>query len=873
MPPVRLDPPLEAIVPWSQRWWKLSFRSPGVYLDAMTEMRDQLTRVVHGDVRGPTRANAQSPVDQQQRDHRDVVTGLHLEPIVGEVLEQSVIFCWKQQAGGLAQASEDVPRAGRVLASLMTASKLTARNEQGQVIRPDEVLRHANDSRMQGGLSVVVRCMFSAVAAQLRHLHVRVQVSSSARVQDLPLTRLEPIYDARDAPHVVCHAEAAELVVHKVLVAHARCCGGKLGIAVGGPWLLREPLAPLLWPLLVEREVDGLIVVGSFVAKVIEVAVKLTKVLPRLRIRVRSETLVVLDLEALLVERRALRLEPLLEVGAGEESLALPLMVHFEQGGAKALQEPRALQQLWPDGRKQVNDEAPNMRSVVVLVRHDHDAAVAHALFCGRLVRRVAGERVQPQDLAEVHNFIDFLQAGFARIPHILQLSTERKYAEVLAAEDLQAGHREGLCRVAFREDERALVAAPATGIMGVLELLDAGQLLGALALEGPRRLSVAAAREFVLDVVDDARGLQKGVQALLRQVAGLRECGRRREQPLFPLRVELRVRDEAIHEDVEAIPYVAGCGLGVEVLALLHDSGHDLLGDAVHVGAAQRRVHAVHEAHGAGAAGAAGREADIPALIDADVRDVSVRCEPARVVLECLAGDLHAIEGDAHAGRRGGGVPDAPLQHGERVLVHEGAPRLYEVLFGGDLVLQPQLLQVGHPGDAREVARLGHGGGGVLPEAAVGHARGAAGLLFVHLGDARLARHAHVVRPAIDEVAVAAGLVGLHLEEAAEDVGKLRAEAVAAAGVALLVVVEVAPRLQLPEDHVGHEHLLTAVHLHRDAPPVVYDADARQAAVQRAAPHGASHGTAIALAGPVRVPWCHCNIHPGRAAATLRVV
>ena len=131
----------------------------------------------------------------------------------------------------------------------------------------------------------------------------------------------------------------------------------------------------------------------------------------------------------------------------------------------------------------EVDDEALDVRAVVVLVGHDHQVAVAQRLVRGRI--RVVLALLQPEDLLELRDLLVRHDGRVVGVAHVEQLAAQREDAIVVATDNGEAGDGEGLGRVTLGDDERALVAILAARLVGVVELGDAREplLLGAVGL------------------------------------------------------------------------------------------------------------------------------------------------------------------------------------------------------------------------------------------------------------------------------------------------------------------------------------------------------------------------------------------------------
>lgn len=181
----------------------------------------------------------------------------------------------------------------------------------------------------------------------------------------------------------------------------------------------------------------------------------------------------------------ATTLRPYLHNGSDE---LLHEVGHAEEGGPKLVDE--------------VDEQALDVRAVVVLVGHDHELAVAEGLVHRLFVVLLAV--LEAEDLLDVRDLLvvgDLLGRG---ITCVEELSSKREYSVAVAADNAQARDRQRLGRVSLRQDEGTVLAvALVASVVGVAELLDAHKallLLAARLLQGPGRLEGRKLKNSLLD-------------------------------------------------------------------------------------------------------------------------------------------------------------------------------------------------------------------------------------------------------------------------------------------------------------------------------------------------------------------------------------
>jgi len=175
-------------------------------------------------------------------------------------------------------------------------------------------------------------------------------------------------------------------------------------------------------------------------------------------------TFVVLDLPQVPVGRGAL---PLAVLGQAEEGELLAGARHLHDGRDELLEEVLADERR-PVVLDEVDQQALDVRAVLVLVGHDHHLAVAQALQVGRRVvvllvlqAQDLDERVDLDVLHDLHRRAPCTWGGggarshllVVGVAHVEHLAAQREDTKVVAADDAQAGDGQRLGRVALGED------------------------------------------------------------------------------------------------------------------------------------------------------------------------------------------------------------------------------------------------------------------------------------------------------------------------------------------------------------------------------------------------------------------------------------
>lgn len=197
---------------------------------------------------------------------------------------------------------------------------------------------------------------------------------------------------------------------------------------------------------------------------------------------------------------------------------------------------------------QEVDDKTLDMRTVVILVGHDHKVTVSEGIG-----RRVVVVVLQTQNLLDVLDFLVLHDLVVACLTDVEELTTKREDAEsVTALNCTDAGHCHRLGGVSFRQDQSALARVAATRPVCVIKLGDSpdtGTLRSVGLLHGLVLLELGESE----DILDDA-GLGDLLDKLLRQLALGAESRRLKSKGLLRLGVERRVLNQRVHED----PHVA---------------------------------------------------------------------------------------------------------------------------------------------------------------------------------------------------------------------------------------------------------------------------------------------------------------------------
>ena len=130
-----------------------------------------------------TGANPVRAVDQDEWQDRNIPLWFNTETVIDQVGKKRIVTGRHQPPGDLLRECRYITSRGMVLTPGGTCTKLTCRDEQIQVVRPDKMLRQVDDGRCQRRFTVVMCSMFTNVTDELRDLcKLRVKTQSEQYV-------------------------------------------------------------------------------------------------------------------------------------------------------------------------------------------------------------------------------------------------------------------------------------------------------------------------------------------------------------------------------------------------------------------------------------------------------------------------------------------------------------------------------------------------------------------------------------------------------------------------------------------------------------------------------------------------------------------
>mmetsp|Transcript_17072 Transcript_17072/g.45598 ORF Transcript_17072/g.45598 Transcript_17072/m.45598 type:complete len:203 (-) Transcript_17072:1496-2104(-) len=191
-----------------------------------------------------------------------------------------------------------------------------------------------------------------------------------------------------------------------------------------------DPLLAIVGALLVEGQVDRLAILVALPAEAQLVVLDVLEVFLCLLRSAGAQTLVVLDLPSL---ASVVLLLPSLIFVLCEESDHLAALGGLDDRGHKLLHKATLLEQVRPPKVEEIEEQALDVGTIVVLIRHDHDRAIAHLVVVTLLPER------QAEDLDNVHDLLVLRDLLLGHIADVKQLAAQWEDAILIPTNDPQA--------------------------------------------------------------------------------------------------------------------------------------------------------------------------------------------------------------------------------------------------------------------------------------------------------------------------------------------------------------------------------------------------------------------------------------------------
>mmetsp|Transcript_59322 Transcript_59322/g.130245 ORF Transcript_59322/g.130245 Transcript_59322/m.130245 type:complete len:308 (+) Transcript_59322:2227-3150(+) len=250
----------------------------------------------------------------------------------------------------------------------------------------------------------------------------------------------------------------------------------------------------------------------------------------------------------------------------------------------------------------QIDQKALDVGAIGILIRHDHDGAIAQALQLGIILF----VEVQPDDFDEVLNFLvghHLLQRSIAHVEH---LSTKWENAPLITSDDAKSGNGQRLGRVALRQNQGTFAGELPTCIIRILQLRDARQSSHATSI-GLQFLSQVNFGLGHGGHQDEVHHPTTGdlTEELLRKFTARPKFGLLGRQGLLCLRVKSRILDQTLDEDPNVVSHMVRFHIHTALdlffalrFHLLQDGLDNLIRHVGHMCPTTDGADRVHETH-----------------------------------------------------------------------------------------------------------------------------------------------------------------------------------------------------------------------------------------------------------------------------------
>lgn len=293
-----------------------------------------------------------------------------------------------------------------------------------------------------------------------------------------------------------------------------------------------------------------------------------------------------------------------------------------------------------------IDNETLDVRSICILIGHDHQVSVTKRLDA-RLI--VLGAVLETHNVNQILDFFIIDHGLVCSVANVQRLSLQREDPVVVTADNREAGHGEGLGRVPLGNDQRAIVGLGGSSQISVIKLDNPGQLalLGTTATLERQVLLVFSVGQ---DGINNIALFNLLVELSRNEALGSKVLGPR-GQEILGLAIESRVLDQTIDKDGEMVLDLVGLHLGTSLVLLLDDCNQVLcylVGNVRDMTTTFAGTNAIDKGDLLHACVLGGRDTNLPAISKLGVGDRLVDAvKHAEVVLEGLDGQLFTVQAD----------------------------------------------------------------------------------------------------------------------------------------------------------------------------------------------------------------------------------
>lgn len=161
---------------------------------------------------------------------------------------------------------------------------------------------------------------------------------------------------------------------------------------------------------------------------------------------------------------------PLFVLRHSVEAVFLLSLPYLDDRGDELDQKVRNLQQRGVEVIQEVDDQTFDMRTIVILIGHDHKVTISQTVDRG--VGLTVFQSKDLLDMGQLDVFGDLIVTGFS---HVEQFSSQRENTVVVSTNHSQTGDGESFRRVSFRQDQGTSLSVPSSSVVGIFQLDDTG--------------------------------------------------------------------------------------------------------------------------------------------------------------------------------------------------------------------------------------------------------------------------------------------------------------------------------------------------------------------------------------------------------------
>ena len=336
----------------------------------------------------------------------------------------------------------DITRRSIVLSTHESRTKLPNRRQKINVICTHECLCHGYDCTCQRCFTMVICSMLRNIANKLCNTNLSCQAALQATEENLALTGLEAVDEVRKRADIISITEVDKFIVDESRESNLTTLSNrKKTLRI----ISCQPLLAIICALLAKCERQAFI--GCIIPLVLDFVELAEPFLCFLR-RARTQSLVVLESPS----SRCNRCTPSLIFTLAEEATNLSTPRSLKKRSCERADEARA-EKRGPLRVKEIHEKTLDMRTIQILICHDHHATIAQRLQILIDLRLLKAKNLL--NGGQLFILTKLIGTDIANIEH---LTLERKDAPLFAPDDLESSNCTRCSRISLGENERTFI-------------------------------------------------------------------------------------------------------------------------------------------------------------------------------------------------------------------------------------------------------------------------------------------------------------------------------------------------------------------------------------------------------------------------------